>query len=199
MLQAIISMLIQAVYEGGPAAFEKDFSTFFTADNRFVIAPKGDKVLPENLKEKLIEMGSGMNFTVVVAARSNFEGFSPEDQGPEFNEYMVNCEVFQHLNANIQGNSAMIDIFTEIRSDSDVGKQLIEELDNYEHINNYRIQFQDKTVFRCPEEGSEVEPKASKLATGRPERDAVISEDDITNLTIDLGRCETVEDFLAMM
>ena len=70
---------------------------------------------------------------------------------------------------------------------------------------NLRIAFGDETYLSIPVEGDEpeedtyVEPKFAKLATGRPDRETVINDDDCLNLQISLGLANTVEELLEMI
>jgi len=194
-------MFISSVYKGGGVAFERDFHTFVTGDNRFIITPKSDKVLSNEFCEKLEELASGMNFVPVYAVASNFPNMSQEEAQEVFRDYMQeNLSEFGNDIALV-ASFALIDMTVPtIKKDSDKGKELLQILKGADFLVNYRIQFEDETFYQIAEAGSEIEPTHKiELATGKPERNIKINDDDILNLKIALGSAETIDDFIEMM
>ena len=201
MLSIIIQMFISSVYKGGGVAFERDFHTFVTGDNRFIISPKSDKVLSNEFCDKLEELASGMNFVPVYAVASNFQDMSPEEAQGIFRDFMEENLAEFGSELSLVANCALIDVTAvALKKDSDKGQEIIRIFKSADFLVNFRIQFEDETFYQIAEAGSGIEPTHKiELATGKPERNIKINDDDITDLKIALGSAETIDDFIAMM
>jgi hypothetical protein len=205
MVHMLIQTAILATYEGDAQDFNDNFELFITPTLDVVIAPSGEKVLTEKFKSKLTVALKGIDksFNTIYAETCNFKGVSKEEAesvvGQELNERMSSLP-----NVLLQANPALFDVIAEdTLQDSPEGKDIIKAITTLPYVENVRIQFKDKTFLQIPTEGSSSEPETSraypKLATGRPDRETVISEDDQCNLQIALGLANTVDEFLALI
>lgn len=206
MLGAMIQMFIGASYKGSMAQFDRDFNLFIAPGGEIIFAPKGDVRLPEGFKEKLNEMAEAMSFKPFYAESSNFEGFSTDEaQDSLNNELQERLEEFSG-DVSVQVNAALFDVIApEMKMDSEKGQLLIKNLSGLTGVVNLRIAFGDETYLNIPLEGedaveyqSPVNVKYAKLATGRPDRNTVISQDEQMNLKIAL-ETQTIDEFIASM
>lgn len=200
MLQLLIVTLVHGLYEGGAEEFSKDFATHLTDDSIFIIASKAGKEVPENIISKLEEMGQSYGFKAVYADTYNFAGMSEEEASEIFNEDMKRIAE-KSPEIQVSASLALIDILAkDIEKDSEEGTELLEALKSIPYIPNIRVRFKDGEELSFSEDVNdgyeEEEEEYFTIATGRPDRETIISEDDILNLKITLGSTNTVEEFL---
>jgi hypothetical protein len=207
MMSAMIQMFIASAYDGGAEKFAQDYHLFIS-EGEAVFAPQHDgSTLSDKFKNKFNEMCEGFGLKAVYAARCNFEGYGHEEAAEMLNEQLREALGDVSMELRISVDPALFDAQapnTEL--DSEDGEFLIEALSSLTNIENLRIKFQDDVFFKIPLEGSapaedsKKEPKRFvALATGRPDRDTIISQDDHINLKIALGQCDSVDEFLAMI
>jgi hypothetical protein len=202
MLGAMIQMYISAAYDGGAEQFAEDFNLFLT-DAEAIFAPKSDKRLSDDFIARFNEMGEGMGLKAVYANHSNFEGMSHEEAGEYLNEHLKERMSGLSADLRVSVNPALFDALCEgTEKDSEEGQAVIEALTGIPGVNNLRIKFSDETYFDIAGEETEestVEPQYVALATGRPERDTIINQDDHMDIKIALGQTQTVDEFIALM
>lgn len=200
MIGIVINMMIHARYPGGSEAFDKDFCMFFTSDNTLVIAPYAEGTgVPEELKEGLNEMASGMGFKVLYSTVCNFQGVDKDEASERFNEFVKDSLEEFNGRLMIQANYSLVEVTVPgMKKDTDEAERLIELLKGFEDAPNFRVVFKDGDFIQVLEEGAVRAPKI-RIETGIPGRDRAIGKDDIMDLQIALGSCQSVEDFLAMM
>jgi len=205
MLGAMIQMYIGAAYEGGIKKFDTDFNLFITPAGEVIFAPKNETRLTEDFISKLGEMAEGMGFKPYYAESSNFEGQEEEEVQEYLNESLRERLQGFGGEVRIQVNAALFDVLaTDLEMDSERGQALINNLKDIRGVVNLRVEFSDETYMSIPcdgaeEEQPEVEYKYSRLSTGRPDRDTIISQDDHMNLQIALGQTNSVDEFIAMI
>ena len=196
MLGALIQAFLFSSYKGN---FLEDFAVFLTTDLRLIIAQQGDAELDEEIKDQLKSMSEDLGFEVFYAKSINFKGMENDECESALNEAL--SEIFEGkvVRVDISANRAFIDIVVEgPLKDSKTGKGVLKELSSVDGLNNFRVLFKDGEYVSISGT-TEADKSVHKLQTGRPNRDTVISNNDICDLKIALGTCNSVEEFLAMM
>lgn len=199
-----LMMLIETLIEGGNASFSEKWAVFSTDDNTFIMAPKTDEELPNEFVDELATLSAEYKVRVVWANGSNFVGMTNDEAG----EFI--SEAFRPVADSFEGNlklnvtRALLDLeVPAVSSDSVEGEGLVSFIEELYPIKNYRIKFSDTVVLSLGDtsDGADEAEVDSilLLCTGRPNRETIINQDDITDLIIALGRTNTVEEFLALI
>ena len=198
MLGNIIQKYVQAHYEGGIDKFDKDFN-IFVSDYECIFSPKGDCVLPEDILEHLKQKGMGLTF--IYATRSNFEGMTKEEAQEDLNAYMQGSISRWASELNISVSFAVFDVQApNIEWDSEEGEEVISAISSIPGVFNIRIQFKDGTYLKISGSNDEpAESQCSKLATGKPDRNQIINDEDCMNLQIALGIAKNMDEFLKLV
>jgi hypothetical protein len=197
--EMLVQTMIQAMYPGGMAEFDRNFATFITRDNRLVIAAFEGSSLEPKMLEKFEEGVKPLNIELVYTSKANFSKYEDMNEA----EHELKEDLSQNLkkfNGRLQFsvNQAMMDIIaSDMESDSDDGRELLDAIDDLRGVCNFRIEYKDSTLFTVYLE--EDESMGAQLVTGRPDRDLTINKDDQCNLKIALGAAQSVDEFIAMM
>jgi len=203
MLSAMIQMFLMSAYEGGVEAFDEDFYLHVSSGGEVIIAPRSGKDLPEDFKAKFSQATGSLGVTPIYAEYCNFAGMSNEEASECLQERAQDRMNELQVPMAVAVSYALVEIQAQVSMESDEAEALKDIFKSIPEINNLRIDFEDGAYSSFEDEGSEVEPEATRkyvaLATGRPERETVINGDDHTNLRIALGQAQTVEEFLALI
>ena len=206
MLSILIQGVIVSLYPGGAEAFNKDFATFMCSDNTFVIAPREYADFPEEVLDKLQELGEAHDLQILLTETSNFQGVSEKEAEEMFNNDMKTVLDGLRTPLKVSASAALLDVeCEELEKDSDDAKRMMSALTDITYLKNIRIAFLDEVVYildgelPATEEEKAHAKKYSHLCTGRPDRDAIISQDDVMDVTIALGRTNSVEEFLVLI
>lgn len=202
MLSALVQMFIQATYVGGIEAFNNDFHLHVSSKGEIIFAPSREIELTAEFKARFNIAAEGMGVTPIYASRCNFEGMDESDAREYLDSDIRDKIESLKIPASLSASYALIEIQIQGSKNSPEAADLQEELSSLDMINNISIQFEDGEFTCFKGTGSNAEPKAKKyvsLATGRPDRDTIISKDEVLDLKIALGQANTVEEFLAML
>lgn len=188
--------MLQTQYPGGIDAFRESGGFISAVPGHPMTIGVCHPSLPEALRK---ELESIKDYQVQVHDTPNFAGMEDAEASQTVKEYLLEKLPEIDLSVTIHIDRVFIVLgVLDIRPRKEQLQSLQSLLESCPGLLRGVIMYKDQTIWVAGQGGSSVQTPSigAHVEAEAIYRGTVITDDDITNVRILLGKCETVEDFL---